>query len=111
MFKPKELEAALLRHKLSYLWPDYSFFKYSADEAVKVIINYVSNKIKQFPEQTEELLTKKLSELKRFNESNFKKYYGDTKGWHVVLGQPTIEEEKERNVMTLLLLDKGKYHY
>ena len=109
LFKPNELKAALLRHKLSYLWPDYSFFKHSCDEATRAVIDYVKKTIKQFPEQTEKLLSKKIDELKIFNDENFKKYHSDTRGWHVIVGQLTAEEEKEHRVMTLLLLDNEKY--
>lgn len=107
-FKPNELQVALLRHKILYLWPAYGFFKFSADDATKAVINYVKTKIK-FPDKTEELLMKKLVELKAFNEANFKKYHEESRGWHVVIGHSTEEEEKEERIMSLLLLDKEKY--
>lgn len=110
-FKPNELKESLLQHKLCYLWPNYLSFKYSMDEATKAVDFYIKNKIKQFPETTEALVTNRLAGLKTFNESNFKKYHQETKGWHFVIGQLTSEEEREHRVMTLLLLDKDRYGY
>ena len=108
LFKPNELQATLLRHKLLYLWPDYSFFKQSSDEATIAVMDYLKKRIR-FPEQTEDLLKKKLAELDSFSDKNIKKYYSDRKGWHVVISQLDPEDEKEQRVMTLLLLDKEKY--
>jgi hypothetical protein len=108
-FKPNELKVALLRHKLSYFFPDYSYFKHQMDEPTKAVAHFLNSKLRYLPDNIEELLTRKFSELKDFNEKIFKKYYSDTRGWHVVIGQSTEEEEKEYRVMTLLLLDEEKY--
>ena len=47
LFKPKKIQAALLRHRLSCLLPDYRYFKYSADDPTKAAIIYVSCKNKK----------------------------------------------------------------
>lgn len=108
-FKTNELKASLLRHRLSYILPDYTSFKHQMDEPTKAVAHYLNTKLRYLPDTTEELLTRKFKELKQFNDTNFKKYYGEIRGWHVIMGQLTDEEEKEHRTMTLLLLDKEKY--
>lgn len=108
-FKPNELKASLLRHKLFYIFPNFSYFRHQMDDPTKAVAHYLKTKLRHLPDKTEELLTRKFKELKDFNKTNFKKYYTDTKGWHVVVGELTNEEEKEQRRMTLLLLDKEKY--
>jgi len=75
LFKPNELKVSLLQHKLSYLWPDYISFKHSMDEATRAVDSYIKNKVKQFPETTEDFVAKKFAELKEFNDTNYKKYH------------------------------------
>lgn len=108
-FKPNELKASLLRHKLSYILPDYVYFKHQMDEPTKAVAHFLKTKLCYLPDTVEQLLTGKFNELKDFNESNFKKYHSDARGWHVVVRQLTDEEEKEHRTMTLLLLDEKKY--
>jgi hypothetical protein len=108
-FMPNELKASLLRHKLSYILPDYTSFKHKMDEPTKAIAQYLQKKLRYLPDEMEELLTRKFQELKEFNDGNFKKHHGDIGGWHVVYGHMTPEEEKEHRTMTILLLDKEKY--
>jgi len=108
-FKPNELKASLLRHKLSCIFPDYTSFKHKMDEPTKAVANYLKIKLQYLPKETEELLTRKFKELKEFSDENFKKHYGDVRGWHVVVGQLTPEEEKEHRILTVLLLDREKY--
>jgi hypothetical protein len=108
-FKPNELKVALLRHKLSYIFPNYSYFKHQMDEPTKAISHFLNSKLRYLPDNIEELLTRKFGELKDFNERLFKKYYSDTRGWHVVIGKQTDEEEREHRTMTLILLDEEKY--
>jgi hypothetical protein len=109
-FKPNELKVSLLRHKLLYFFPDSAYFRLQMDDPTKAVANYLTSKFRYLPEEIEELLTRKFNELKEFNETIFKKHYGDTRGWHVVVKQATEEEEeKEHRTMTLLLLDKEKY--
>lgn len=108
-FKPNGLKASLLRHKLLYVLPDYTYFKHQMDEPTKAVAHFLKAKLRYLPDTIEELLTRKFNELRDFNDANFKKYYSDTRGWHVVVGQPTDEEEKEHRSMILLLLDEEKY--
>lgn len=109
-FKPNELKAALLRHKILHILPDYAAFKYRTDEAAKAVANYLQSKVDYLPQKTEQLITRKFNELNEFHDANFKKHYGEmVDGWHVILDKSTPEEVKEHRVMTLLLLDKNQY--
>lgn len=101
----------MLRQKLSYILPDYTSFKHSMDEPTKAAAYYLKTKLRYLPDDTEELFTRKLKELKEFSDGNFKKHYGDVRGWQVSVAQLTPEEEKEQQALTLLLLDKGKYGF
>lgn len=108
IFKPNELKVTLLRHKLSYIFPNYSYFKPQMDKPTKAIAYYLSSQLRYLPDHIEELLTKKFGELKNFNERIFNKYYSNT-AWQVVFGKQTAEEEEEYRRMALLLLDEEKY--
>jgi len=108
-FKPKELQVALLRHKLSYIFPDYNFFKHQMDKPTKAVASFLYSKLHFLPDTVEELLTQKTSEIKLFHEGLIQKNYGGLKGWHVATGKQTLEAEKELRTMTLLLLDEGRY--
>lgn len=110
-FKPNELKASLLRHRLSYIFPDYTSFKHQMDEPTKAVAHFLQKRLRYLPDETDELLTRKFQELKEFNEANFKKHHEDIGGWHVVVGRLIPEEEKEYRIMTLLLVDKDKYGY
>jgi|GEM_PF-1729207 len=107
-FKPNEFKLSLLRHKLHTIIPDYDYFKNQMDEPTRTISDYLKIKVRNLPDETEKLLTKKFNELREFNEANFKKHYGEKKtdGWHVEFVQLTPEEERENRSMALLLLDK-----
>lgn len=108
-FQPNALKAALLRHQLSYLWPDYSGFKHTMDQPTKTIADYLSSRLMNYPDATESMLIKKFEELKVFNEINVKEHYSDQRGWHVVIRQMTPEEERENRGMSLLLLEAKGY--
>jgi hypothetical protein len=108
-FQPNALKVALLRHKLAYVWPDYRSFKHEMDEPTKALAKYLASKIGHLPDNVEALIEQKFQELKAFNDQNFKKHYGELKGWHVVIGSLTPEEENEYRAMLLVLLDKAKY--
>ena len=85
-YTPNEVEATLLTHKISYLWPAYTSFKHTADEGTKAVMSYVSTNVKQLPPQIEELLTKKIGELRAFNKATSKKYYGECRVWFSTVG-------------------------
>jgi hypothetical protein len=108
-FKPNELVVSLLRHRTAYLWPDYYSFKSRMDEPTKATADYLSRKLRHIHPDIEELLTKKLDELKAFHAAQFKKYYGAVQGWHVTIGPVSPEDQREDRIMSLLLLDKEKY--
>lgn len=108
-FAPNEVRIGLLMHKISYLWPDYGYFKHSADEATKGVMAYVRAKVRNLPDEVESLLAKKITDLNDFNKALSKKYYGEPKGWHVHFGELSSEEEKEERIMQLFLLDADYY--
>ena len=109
LFRPNELKAFMLSHKLSYLWPDYNAFKHYMDEPTKAVASFLLSKIYRIPKKTEQLIAKKMAALKSFGEENSKKHYGGIKGLRIIYGELTKGEEREQLAMTLLLLDKGKY--
>lgn len=109
IFKPNELKVALMRHNLSCIIPNYSYFKQQMDEPTKAVALFLNSRLRYLPDNVEELLVRKFNELKDFNEHVFKKYYSDPKRWQVVVGKQTDEDEKEHRAMTLLLLDEEKY--
>jgi hypothetical protein len=98
-----------MRHKLFYVWPNWSYFKSEMDEPTKAVANYLASKLKYFPQDTEKFLTKKFEQLKAFNEASYKKHHSDTRGWHSIVGKMTPEEELENRNMSLLLLDQNQY--
>ena len=81
------------------------------DEPTRAIAHYLLSKFRHLPNKAPELLSLKLRELKAFSETIFKKYFAEERGWNVVVGTQTPEEEKERHVMTLLLLDSNMYRF
>ncbi len=112
-YKPNGLEVSLLRHKLSYLWPNYSFFKSQMDEPTKAMAEYLKLKLASFQENYDELIIEKLQSLKVFCEENFAKYHTKSYGgWHtVIISKITPEEEREERIMSHLLLDREKYEW
>lgn len=110
-FKPNELEVSLLRHKLSYLWPDYSSFKAQMDEPTIAITEYLKQKLKYFIEKYDEFIAGKLVALTIFNKESFGKYHGENRGgWHTtIIEQSNPDEEREYRAMCVLLLDREKY--
>ena len=111
IFKPNEVEVSLLRHKLSYLWPDYNSFKEQMDEPTKAMTEYLKQKFKYFIEKYDEFIVSKLEGLKIFNKENFDKYHGESRGgWRtIIIGQTSPDEEREYRTMCILLLDREKY--
>lgn len=108
-FQPNALKVSLLHHQLSCLWPNYFSFKFKMDEPTKAVGNYLKNRISHISAKDVEIVKNKLEEIKKFNELNFRKYYAESKGWYVVVGKMTPEEEMEYGLMSLLLLDKSCY--
>lgn len=110
-FKPKALEAALLTHRLSCLWPDYSYFTSQMDEPTKAIAEYLAQKLTVLTDRYDEILLTKLELLRVFEKDCFDKYYGENRGgWQVTIeSKTTPEEEKEARAICLILLDKELY--
>lgn len=109
-YKPNELEVSLLRHKLSYLFPNYLSFKSNMDEPTLVVGDYLKQKFKFLQEKYDYLIQEKLETLKQFNDELFKIYHPERQsGWHVTIAPLSTEEEKEIRIVSYLLLDKGKY--
>ena len=107
-FKPNELNVALLRHKLFYFLPNYQYFKYNMDEPTKAVAKFLYAKVQYLPGEIEELITDKFNRVKDFTQKLNQKYYTETAGWHVVVAQQAVEDEKENKIMTCLLLDEQK---
>ena len=81
------------------------------DEPTRAVAHDLLSKFRHLPDKAPELLSLKLRELKAFSETIFKKYFAEERGWNVAVGTQTPEEEKERHVMTLLLLDNNMYRF
>ncbi len=111
-FQPKFLKLALLRHQLSYIWPNYSEFEDCMDEPTNTVVKYLFNTFRHFNTNFETMLEKPLEKLNGFIESNSKKDYEEIKGWHcVVVNKPGPEEVLKNKIMTLLLVDREMYGY
>lgn len=110
-FKPKALEADLLRHRIFCLWPDYSNFKSQMDEPTKAMAQYLTQKLGVFIDQYDEFVIRKLERLREFEKDCFDRYHGESRGgWQVTIeSKTTPEEEKEARAICLILLDKELY--
>lgn len=109
-YKPIELKKSILEHQLWSVWPNYLAFKYAMDEPTRHVADFMSQKIK-LSGRSAELMKKKFDELKAFLDEVGKKHYPDFQGLHIALGPLLPEEEKENEIMTLVLLDREKYGY
>ncbi len=107
-YMPYGLEASLLRHKLSHLWPNYSSFKESMDQPTKAVAEYLNQKLKYFGDQHEDFIKSHLRSLMAFKEATLKKHHGDPTGWHTVVRKLIVEDEKENTIMSVLLHDRNK---
>jgi len=107
-FAPNALSVALLLHKQSCLWPDYSSFKHKMDAPTKAAAEHLKTKLMWIPDEMEKEVIEIFDDLAKFRKKILKTIYKEkeTKGWHVVIGKKlSAEEEKELRLMTLLLLD------
>jgi hypothetical protein len=104
---PITLKATLLNHKISYLWPDYHFFKRRMDEPTKATASFLEKELIFLPRETDLFLQNRLKEASAFFEGLSKKYYSDYPVY--TYGQLSPKEEMEERLMTLLLVDKDQY--
>ncbi len=109
LFKPNELKATLLRHKLSYIVPNFSFFKIKMDEPTKAIAQFLLDTFHYLPERYEDFFKRKDEELSLLAEELRTKYIGEIKGgWHITITE-TEQQRKENQIMQVVLMDSEKY--
>lgn len=104
-FRPKELQAALLRHQLWCLLPDYGFFLHRMDAPTKAVAEYVERKAVILLEDARQLIIRKFSELRAFSEANYRQHYGSRTGWHMVQQGADEQTEMLHCAMSVLLLE------
>jgi hypothetical protein len=109
--KPNQLEAALLWHKLSYLWPDYFSFKAQMDFPTKTIAEYIEQKVKHVYKVYDDFVKNKLEALRTYNRNSFERHYGDmlhnSNTFFTKLSNP--DDVMENRAMCVVLLDKDYY--
>jgi hypothetical protein len=94
-FSPNELDVALLRHKVSYLWPDYYSFKVQMDEPTNAVAEYLRQKLTYFLEKYDEFILSQLQALQAFNNETYDKYHEERGGgWHITIESKTSPEEE-----------------
>ncbi len=107
-FRPNELTNSLIRHEISYVFPEYSQFKHHMDHPTKMVATYLFEKMKNSQDEQLILLKKLFGELEIFSNKLFLKYYSSTNNV-VHYGKQSPEEEKESHIMGLILLDMEMY--
>jgi hypothetical protein len=108
LYQPNTLKVALLRHRLYYIIPRFSFFKVKMDEPTKATANFLLDKFQFILERHQEFFKQKEEELSSFAKSIQEKYIGEPKGWHVKITE-TEEQKKENQIMLIILIDIEKY--
>ena len=108
LYQPNTLQVALLRHRLYYIIPRFSFFKTKMDEPTKATANFLLNKFQFILERHQEFFKRKAEELSSFAKSIQEKYIGEPKGWHYVIKE-TDEQQRENQIMQVVLIDIEKY--
>lgn len=106
-FRPNELKNSLLRHELSCVLPEYSYFKHQMDRPTRMIGKYLYKRIYINDEELT-VLNNKHKELEAFSKSLLLKHHGPLNNV-VYFGKLSPEEEKENHIMSLLLMDKDMY--
>lgn len=111
LFQPNTLQVALLRHKLHYLIPSFSYFKQDMDEPTKVVANFLLDKFQRYNERFDNLFKRKAQESAAFVKSIKRKHFGSpkNKGYHVIITQ-TEEQQKEDQIMFAVLMDVATYN-
>ena len=108
LFKPNELKATLLRHKLSYIVPRFFFLKIKMDEPTKAIAKFLLDTFHYIPQQYEDFFKRKDEELSLLAEELRIKHIGEIKGWHKTITE-TEQQRKENQIMQVILMDREKY--
>ena len=108
-FQPNKLKLTLLRHKLYYIVPHFSVFRAKMDEPTKVVADFLLNKFQYIPELHHDFFKKKEEELISFVKNTWSKYFGKDPGGWAVVGKQTEQQEKENQIMQVILMDKEKY--
>ena len=108
LYQPNTLKATLLRHRLYYIIPQFSFFKAKMDEPTKVTANFLFNKFQNILERHQDFFKRQEEEHSSFINDIQSKYIGEPKGWHITITE-TKEQKRENQIMQVLLLDIEKY--
>lgn len=108
LFAPKRLEALLLMHQLECLTPRYSSFKLHMDEPTQIVAEFLIRKFHYLPKQLEGFFKSKQEEYSSYIENIKSKYLGESKGFTVTVTE-TDEQQKENQIMQIILIDKAKY--
>jgi hypothetical protein len=108
LYKPNELKAALLRHRLDYIVPNFQYFKSKMDAPTKVTAQFILDIFQYLVIENESFFKKKEKELNSFLDKIQAKYIGKPKGWHVTTKE-TEQEISENRVMQVVLMDINKY--
>jgi hypothetical protein len=104
---PITLKATLLNHKISYLWPDYRFFKIRMDEPTKSTAAFLEKELYFLPKELDPFLQKISKEASAFFRELSAKYYSDYPVY--TYGQSSPKEEMEGRLMSLILIDENQY--
>lgn len=108
--QPTLLALTMLRYESYHLWPDFFSLEPTLNEPGKSAANYLIQKKIRFPDETENLIAKKIADLQKFTAAQNKKYFKDQGGWMITIGENWDEFEKRKQIiMPLLLADKNEY--
>jgi hypothetical protein len=108
-FKPNELKASLLEHKIRYIFPDYYNFKYKMDILTKTIVDFLKIELRYLTNELEGFFARIIEAQNEFHRSNDQKHSNQRTGWFFAVEDQDSGEEKEHLIMTLLLITKEKY--
>lgn len=109
-FSPNRYEFALLEHGLSYLWPNYRYFKHKADEVTKGVIEHINRKNTYRLDVLSDNINEVLKKSGEHSQVVFEKYYGKPDGSTFYV-RSSEEEDKESLAISLLLFDSDAYGY
>lgn len=104
---PNALEALRLHHRIQSIMPDYRNFKRQMDEPTKAVAQFLRSKIQYLPSDIGNFLSAKFEELRLFKQALSEKYFKPVGGWQVPLEVTSNEEQRENQIMSILLIDRN----